>query len=145
MLVIIFYIFGTLAYARYISGYDCRYNDIKYFVLKNKKIAKFLLPKKAYFHKVGRERHKSDFNKMTYIGALFYICNLLLILSIPIFLFLIPEIEIEPSRYSYIISFDSLNEKIIVRGTEILFAIETLFYFVNLIVQMIKRKQFDKK
>ena len=60
------------------SGYDNRYNDRKYFVLKNKEIAKLLLPKSAGWSR-SANRTKANFNKMTYIGAIFYICNLLLI------------------------------------------------------------------
>ena len=43
-----------------------------------KEIAKILLPKSSGFQR-GVKRSKTDFNKMTYSGATFYICNLLLI------------------------------------------------------------------
>ena len=40
MIMIVVIIFATLFISRVMSGYDNRYNDRKYFVLKNKEIAK---------------------------------------------------------------------------------------------------------
>ena len=93
--MIIFIIFATLYIARNLSGYDSRYNDRKHFALQNKEIAKILLPKSSGWQRSAK-RTKTDFNKMTYAGAVFYFFNLLLILSIPVFLFLIPDIKIQP-------------------------------------------------
>ena len=45
--MIVFITFATLFISRVMSGYDNRHNDRKYFVLKNKEIAKLLLPKSA--------------------------------------------------------------------------------------------------
>lgn len=133
----------SLFFARNISGYDSRYNSKKYFVLKNKEFAKILLPKST-----GKiKRVKSDFNKMTYIGATFYICNALLVLSIPVFMLLIPEIQVPPfeieSRF-YIFLADTLNEKLPVLLFLILLAVEIIFEFINVIVISKKQKQNQK-
>ncbi len=137
MFMILFIIVGTLLLARDISGYDSRYNSKKYFVLKNKEFAKILLPKSVGWQR-SVKRLKSDFNKMTYIGATFYICNVLLILSIPVFMLLMPEIQVSPfeidSRYIYILV-DTLNEKLPVLLFLILLAVESIFEFINVIMQ----------
>ena len=144
MNMIIFIIFATLLISRVMSGYDNRYNDRKYFVLKNKEIAKILLPKSAGWSREAN-RTKANFNKMTYIGAIFYIFNVLLILSIPVFLFLVPEIYVSPfeidTRYLYILV-DTLNQKLPILLSLILLTIEIIFEFINVISQV--RKQNKK-
>ena len=143
MFMVLFIVLGTLLLARDISGYDSRYNIRKYFVLKNKAIAKILLPKSVGWQR-GVKRFKSDFNKMTYIGATFYICNLLLILSIPIFIFFVPKIQVLSleidMRYIYI-SVDTLNEKLPVLLFLILLAIEIVFEFIDVILQSKKQNK----
>ena len=142
MYKIVFILIGTLLLARDISGYDSRYNSKKYFVLKNKEFAKILLPKSVGWQ-CSVKRLKSDFNKMTYIGATFYICNLLLILTIPAFLFLVPEIKVSPfeidTRYLYILV-DTLNQKLPVLLSLILLTMEIIFVFFNVIIQSKKQK-----
>ena len=143
MFMILFIIVGTLLLARGISGYDSRYNSKKYFVLKNKEFAKILLPKSVGWQR-SVKRVKSDFNKMTYIGAIFYICNLLLILTIPAFLFLVPEIKVSPfeidTRYLYILV-DTLNQKLPVLFAFVLLTIEIIFEFINAISQSKKQNK----
>lgn len=144
MYMIIFILIGTLLLARNISGYDNRYNDRKYFVLKNKEVAKILLPKSVGWQR-SVKRVKDDFAKMTYIGSIFYICNVLLILSIPVFLLLVPEIKVSPfeidSRYIYLFV-DRLNTKLPVLLSLILLAVEIVFEFLNIISQ--SKKQNNK-
>lgn len=143
--MIIFILVLTLLLARSISGYDNRYNNRKYFILKNKEIAKVLLSKSAGWKHSAVKRVKDDFAKMTYIGAFFYICNVLLILSIPIFLLFVPEIKVSPvefdSRYIYLFV-DSLNTKLPVLLSLILLAVEIVFEILNIISQ--SRKQATK-
>lgn len=143
MFMILVFIIATLSLAREIAGYDSRYNDRRYFVLQNKKIVKILLPKSLGWLR-NVKRSKSDFNKMTYIGAIFYFCNLLLILSIPIFLFLTPEISVQPfeidSRYIYIFV-DTFNEKIPVILALILLSIEIIFIFLHIFIQSKKQNK----
>ena len=143
MYMIVFILIGTLLFARDISGYDSRYNIGKYFVLQNKKIAKILLPKSTGFQR-GLKRSKADFNKMTYSGAIFYFFNLLVILSIPIFLFLVPEIQVQPfeidSRYIYIFA-DTLNQKLPIIFTFILLTAEVIVVFINVIIQARKQNK----
>lgn len=143
MIMIVVIIFATLFISRVMSGYDSRYNDRKYFVFKNKEIAKILLPKSAGWSRSGN-RTKANFNKMTYIGATFYICNLLLIFLIPVFLFLVPEIKVSPfeidTRYLYILV-DTLNQKLPVLFAFLLLAIEIVFEFVNVILQSKKQNK----
>ena len=145
MYMIVFILIGTLLFARDISGYDGKYNKGKYFVLQNKEIAKILLPKSSGFQR-GVKRSKTDFNKMTYSGATFYICNLLLILTIPAFLFLVPEIKVSPfeidTRYLYILV-DTLNQKLPVLFAFVLLTIEIIFEFINVISQ--SKKQNKKR
>lgn len=141
MFMILFIVVGTLLLARDISGYDSRYNTRKYFVLKNKEIAKILLPKSVGWQR-GVKRVKADFNKMTYIGATFYFCNLLLILSIPVFIFLVPEIQVQPFEFDtrYIcVSVYTLNQKLPVLFFLILLAIEIVFEFFNVFAQAKKQ------
>ena len=143
MYMIIFIIFASLFISRVVSGYDNRYNDRKYFVIKNKVIAKLLLPKSAGWSR-GANRAKANFNKMTYIGAIFYICNALLILSIPLFLFLVPEIKVSPfeidTRYLYILV-ETLNQKLPVLFSFLLLAVEIIFEFINVISQSKKQNK----
>lgn len=143
MIMILFIIFATLFFARTISGYDNIYNNRKYFVIKNKEIAKLLLPKSAGWSR-GANRAKTNFNKMTYIGAIFYICNALLILSLPLFLFLVPEIKVSPfeieTRYLYILV-DTLNQKLPVLLAVLLLAVEIIFEFINMISQSKKQNK----
>ncbi|MEE1197652.1 MAG: hypothetical protein U0K54_00665 [Acutalibacteraceae bacterium] len=143
MFMILFIIVGTLLLARDISGYDSRYNSKKYFVLKNKEVAKILLPKSVGWQR-SVKRLKSDFNKMTYIGATFYICNVLLILSIPVFLFLVPDIKVSPfeidARYLYIFV-DTLNQKLPVLFAFLLLAVEIVFEFINVLWQSKKQNK----
>ncbi len=147
MYMIIFIIFASLFISRVVSGYDNRYNDRKYFVIKNKGIAKLLLPKSAGWSR-GANRAKANFNKMTYIGAIFYICNVLLILSIPVFLFLVPEINVSPfeidTRYLYILV-DTLNQKLPVLFALLLLAVEIIFEFINVINMVSQSKKQNKK
>ena len=144
MYMIIFILIGTLLLARNISGYDNRYNARKYFVLHNKDITKILLPKSVGFQR-GVKRTKADFNKMTYVGAVFYLFNLLVILSIPVCLFLVPEIQIQPfeidTRYIYIFV-DTLNQQLPVLFALILLTTEIIFEFLNVIIKA--RKQNKK-
>ena len=132
MFMIVFIIFGTLIFAREISGYDIKYNNRKYFVLQNKVISKILLSKSVGTQRRSRLRCKTDFNKMTYVGAVFYLCNLLLVLSISISLFLLPEIKTQPyeldTRYIYI-WVDTINEELPVLLSLILLAVEIIFEF----------------
>lgn len=143
MFIILFIIVGTLFLAREISGYDSRYNIRKHFILKNNKVAKLLLPKTKGSRSTIK-RSISDFNKMTYVGAVFYLCNLFIILSIPTFLFLVPEIQVQPfefdTRYIYILV-DTLNLKLPVLFSLILLAIEIIFVFINVIVQAKKQNK----
>lgn len=140
MFMIIFVIIFSLIFAREIAGYDSRDNNGKYIVIKNNSIARLLLPRK-----IGRiKRTKADLNKMTYMGAVFYAANLLVILSIPIMLFLVPEIpakafEID-ARYIYIFV-DTLNEKLPVLIAFILLAVEMGFEVINIIVQSKRQKK----
>ena len=142
MVVILLIFFATVFIARIMSGYDSRYNNRKYFIFQNKNIAKVFLPKSGWNR--GSKRKKADFNKMTYVGATFYFCNLILILLIPIFLFLIPEIKIHPfeidSRYIYI-TVDSLNEKLPLLLSLILLTVEIIFEFLEIISQTLKHNK----
>lgn len=144
MFAMVLIIICTLIIAREIAGYDSRYNDRKFFVLQNKKIAKILLPKSVGFQR-GVKRKKDDFNKMTYIGASFYLCNLLLFLIALIFLLFIPEIKTTPfeleSKYLYIFV-DTINEKIPILLSFVLLTIEIVFEFINIII---KAKKENKK
>ena len=143
MYMIVFILIGTLLFARNISGYDSRYNSSRCFVLRNKEIAKILLPKSTGF-KRDVKRSRQDFNKMTYRGLIFYLLNLLVILSIPIFLFLVPEIQVQTfefeTRYMYILV-DTLNQKLPILFSLILLAIEIIFLFINAISQAKKQNQ----
>jgi len=120
----------TLFLARNIAGYDSRYNNHKYFSIKNKFLASVFLPKSTGFSRHNIKRAKSDFNKMTFVGLSFYICNLIIIISIPVLLFFVPEIKTMPfemeSRYLYIFV-DTANEKIPILLTCILLAAEIIF------------------
>ena len=143
MHMIVVILIGTLLFAREISGYDSRYNSSRYFVLHNKKIAKILLPKSSGF-KRGVKRSSQDFNKMTYRGAILYLLNLLVILSMPIILFLVPEIRVQAfeleTRYMYILV-DTLNQKLPILFSLILLAVEIIFLFINAISQAKKQNQ----
>ena len=143
MVMIVLVIFATLFISRVMSGYDNRYNDRKYFVIKNKMIAKLLLPKSAGWSR-GVNRTKANFNKMTYVGATFYILNLLLILSIPVFLFFVPDIKVSPfeidARYLYILV-DTLNQKLPVLFAFLLLAVEIMFEFATVIWQSKKQNK----
>ena len=137
MFSIVIIILCTIILAREISGYDSRYNNRKYFTIKNKTLAKILLPKTLGSRR-NVKRAKADFNKMTYIGAIFYLCNFLLLLSIPIFLFLVPEIQIKPfelNAESAYISVDTLNEKLPLLFSFILLAVEGLFEILSAFIQ----------
>ena len=144
MIMILFIIFATLFIARTISGYDNKYNDRKYFVLQNKEIAKILLPKTAGWQRGVKKRSSSDFNKMTYSGAVFYLFNVFVILSIPVFRFLVPEIQVSPFefevRYLHIFV-DTLNTKLPVLFSLILLAVEIIFVFINEILLALKQKK----
>ena len=144
MIMILFIIFATLFIARTISGYDNKYNDRKYFVLQNKVIAKILLPKTAGWQRGVKKRSSSDFNKMTYSGAVFYLFNVFVILSIPVFRFLVPEIQVSPFefevRYLHIFV-DTLNTKLPVLFSLILLAVEIIFVFINEILLALKQKK----
>lgn len=144
MSMIVFIIVATLFIARTMSGYDARYNNRKYFVLQNKIFARILLPKSVGFQRSSVKRIKADYNKMTYAGAIFYICNLLLIFSIPIFLFIVPEIQVQPfefeTRYIYILV-DTLNQKLPVLFSFILLTVESIFEFANVISQAKKQNK----
>lgn len=143
MVMIVLVIFATLFISRVMSGYDNRYNDRKYFVIKNKMIAKLLLPKSAGWSR-GVNRTKANFNKITYVGATFYILNLLLILSIPVFLFFVPDIKVSPfeidARYLYILV-DTLNQKLPVLFAFLLLAVEIMFEFATVIWQSKKQNK----
>lgn len=143
MFMILFIIVGTLFFARDISGYDNRYNNRKHFVLKNKEIANILLPKSCGWQRCVK-RAKSDFNKITYIGVAFYILNILLILLVPVFLFLVPEIKVSPfeidTHYLYI-SVDTLNQKLPVLFAFLLLAVEIMFEFIYVILQSKKQNK----
>lgn len=144
MIMILFIIFATLFIARIISGYDNKYNDRKYFVLQNNEIAKILLPKTAGWQRGVKKRSSSDFNKMTYSGAVFYLLNVFVILSIPVFLFLVPEIQVSPFefevRYLHIFV-DTLNTKLPVLFSLILLAVEIMFVFINEILLALKQQK----
>ena len=144
MIMFLFIIFATLFIARTISGYDNKYNDRKYFVLQNKEIAKILLPKTAGWQRGVKKRSSSDFNKMTYSGAVFYLFNVFVILSIPVFRFLVPEIQVSPFefevRYLHIFV-DTLNTKLPVLFSLILLAVEIIFVFINEILLALKQKK----
>lgn len=143
MFAMVLIIICTLIIAREIAGYDGRYNDRKYFVLQNKKIAKILLPKSVGFQR-GAKRKKEDFNKMTYIGASFYLCNFLLFLIALIFLLFIPEVKTVPfeleSEYIYIFV-DTINEKIPVLLSFVLLAVEIIFELINTTIKTIKENK----
>ena len=144
MIMILFIIFATLFIARTISGYDNKYNDRKYFVLQNKEIAKILLPKTAGWQRGVKKRSSSDFNKMTYSGAVFYLFNVFVILSIPVFRFLVPEIQVSPFEFEvgYLHIFvDTLNTKLPVLFSLILLAVEIIFVFINEILLALKQKK----
>lgn len=143
MYMSIFLLFLNLLFiTRCISGYDSRYNNRKHFVVKNKELAKILLPKSAAFQK-GAKRLKTEFNKMTYAGVVFYICNLLLILSIPIFIFLIPKTEVSSyvidSEFS--ISVNRFNEKLFAILTFLLIVIEFGYIVLNSFLDYKKQKK----
>lgn len=143
MFMIVLLIFASLVITRTMSGYDSRYNDRKHFVIHNNDIAKVLLPKTAGWQR-GVNRTKKDFNKMTYTGAAFYFCNSLLLLSIPIFLFALPNIRTQPfeidSRYIYIFV-DTFNKKFPVLLTLILLSVEIVFEFLNTFFQSKKQNK----
>jgi hypothetical protein len=143
MRMIWFILFATLLLARDMSGYDSRYNNKKYFVLKNKSVAEIILPKTVGFQR-GVKRKKADFYKMTYTGLFFYLCNLLLIFLIPLCLLLVPEIQVQPyeleTRYIYILV-DTLNQKLPVLFSLILLSIEIIYVFINIIAQAKKQNK----
>ena len=135
MFMLSFIIVLTLFWARSIAGYDSRYNARKYFTVKRELIAWLFLPKSVGLSRQYTRRSKADYYKMTYIGAVFYLCNLLIILSIPVFLILIPEIPSSPfeidSKYVFVFA-DTINEKIPVISALILLAAEILCDFINI-------------
>ncbi len=144
MYMVVLLIVCTLLLARNISGYDNRYYNYKYFTVDNKTLARLLLPKSTGWSRHNIKRAKNDFNKMTYVGLSFYICNLIIIVLIPILLFFVPEIKTTPfeieTRYLYILV-DTINEKIPVLLTFILLSAEIIFEFINTMLQS-KNKKF---
>ena len=134
---------GAIFLAREMAGYDSRYNTRKYFVLNNKQLAKILLPKRISVGRSSVKRSKADFNKMTYLGAVFYGLNLLIIMLIPIFLLLVPEIKLQPleieNNYVFV---NTLNQKILFLCSCLLIAVEVAFMFLY---QFVKAKMKNQK
>lgn len=142
MSIIVFIIIGSLFLAREIAGYDSRYNSRKHFIINNKKLARLLLPK-TIGGRNNTKRTKTDFNKMTYIGAVFYVCNLLIVLSIPILLILVPEFPTKPFAIDtkYIHGFvDTVNEKLPILSSLLLLSFEIIFEFLNILNKSKKQK-----
>lgn len=100
-----------------IAGYDGRCQK-RYLLVKNKLLSKILLPKTYTFER--KKRPKKDLNKMCMAGIIFYILDLAAVLSVPVFIFCVPDFSVEPlifesdSRFKWYVYADTLNEKLFI-------------------------------
>lgn len=131
---VIFLIFSLIS-ARILTPYDSRYDNGKYILVKNKKIAKILIEKQLFSDR--RNVQKKDRNKMSIMGFILYIANALLVF-VSIILVCSPKIPCTPFELSdeetvYLYA-DTLNEKVIA-----IFSIVVLcMSFIAIAVSMFK-------
>jgi len=128
MLTILF--FFILIFARISTCYDSRISKGKYITIKNKTLAKLLIEKQNIFN--GKYTLKKDRNKMSIIGLIFYL-SIIFIILLFLILYAIPQIPCETFElnttkiYLYV---DTLNKKIPVIATLILFFVEFLYFSI---------------
>ena len=92
MLYILYALF--LIFLRFIAGYDSRYQNGKYFVIRNPMLRKLLIDSVSGVQRVSRP--KADINKISIIGVvLYFIAAFSLVGSIGMY-FLIPQTKIIP-------------------------------------------------
>ena len=99
-----------------------------------KELAKLLIEKATFWDK-GRYSLKKDRNKMSVVGFVFYLSNILIILLTIIFLF-IPDIPCKPlvidATKIYLYA-DTLNAKIPIICAMVLLCSECLFFLIQLL------------
>ncbi len=127
----------TLIIARTLTSYDSRTNKGKFIVINNSTLAKILIEKEDFYER--RKVQKKDRNKMSFMGFILYIANIVLIL-LTIILACAPKIPCEPyeldSAKMYLHA-DTWNMKIIIISSMILLCAE----FICIAVSMFKENK----
>ena len=116
----------------------------KYIIIKNKKIAKYLIslkPDGPYSNKVITK----DQNKMTYVAVVFYMIWLLLLLFSLIMLFVVPDIPTESIVYELkygTLILDTFNLKLVSSFTIDFMMLSIAFKLFNRFKVIVKSKGF---
>ncbi len=102
-----------LVFVRFFAGYERRFHNGKYIVIRNPKLRMFLLDEMSFFER--KKRSQKDLSKMTVSGLIFYIYSLVtLAVSILLHLFA-PKTPVEPwemESEGFFLHADTLNEKL---------------------------------
>ena len=123
----------TIIFARISTTYDSRNSKGKYITIKSNALAKVLIEKECFLDK-GKYTLQKDRNKMTVIGLIFYLCNLIIVI-LTFILLLLPKIPCKPLEIEatkmYLFA-DTLNSKIPIIFTMILLCAEFLYFAIML-------------
>lgn len=111
MMYLLFFI--SLIFCRVFAGYDSRFHNGKYVVIRNPKLRMLLMDETSFFE--TKKRLKKDINKITIFGVILYIFSLLTLVVSTLLLFLVPETMVEPWEIEtnrFFMYVDTLNEKL---------------------------------
>ncbi len=128
LLFVLCYIF-----IRFFAGYDSRYHNGRYIVIKNPILRALLIDKWAHYEKTYRP--KKDINKMTVSGLSLYIVGAATMVVSLLSYLLLPKIPVDPLTTEELFVYgDTLNVKVACLCQWLFF----LLVFVFMAISMIK-------
>ena len=113
MIMMYFLFLISLVVCRFFAGYDSRFQNNRYIIIKNPKLRKLLLDETSFFER--RKRLKKDINKMTVSGLVFYIFSFATFVVSTLLYFILPKTPIESWEFdtnNFFMFVDTLNEKL---------------------------------
>jgi len=113
MIMMYLLFFVSLVVCRFFAGYDSRFQNNKYIIIKNPKLRKLLLDETSFFER--KKRLNKDINKMTVSGLAFYIFGFSTLVISTLLYFIVPKTPSEPWEIEtdkFFMYADTLNEKL---------------------------------
>ena len=120
----------ALIMCRFIAGYDSRFQNGKYIVIKSPILRKLLMDKESLFER--KKRLPKDINKMSVSGLISYIVAAVALVFALFSCLNLPQILIEPTDifFEYV---DTLNQKVAFLWVLIFVALVFSFLVIELI------------
>jgi len=138
MLYLLFFL--VLIICRFFAGYDSRYQNGKYIVIRNPKIRPLLMDSISFYNRT--KRIKKDINKISVMGVILYAVAAVSLVGSVVVRFVVPAVSVDPlviETDEFIMRADTLN--ILLSAAFIWAFLLTCLIFVAVGIMRITKKE----